>query len=243
VPEVTIIFWIVKMMSTTVGETAADFLNVDLHFGLTGTSIVTGLLLAAALAIQLRARRYIPAYYWTAVLLISVFGTLITDTLTDKFDVPLAFSSGLFGLALLATFVAWYARERTLSIQAIDTARRETFYWIAILLTFALGTAAGDWVAESLGLGFAFSALFFGGLIAATAFARYALDVDRVACFWVAYVLTRPLGASCGDLLSQPIAEGGFGLGATGTSLLFLVLIAGLIAYLSVVQKQLRITP
>ncbi|MBI1205430.1 MAG: hypothetical protein GC182_23245 [Rhodopseudomonas sp.] len=239
VPEVTLIFWLVKMMSTTVGETAADYLNADLHFGLTATSIVTGVLLAGALALQLRASRYIPSLYWLVVLLVSVFGTLITDNLTDKLDVPLALSTGVFGLALLATFAIWYARERTLSIQSIDTPTRETFYWIAILFTFALGTAAGDWIAESLGLGFAFSALLFGGLIAATAFARFALRADSVICFWVAYVLTRPLGASCGDLLSQSTDNGGLGLGTTGTSALFLAVIVGLVAYLSAAQTRL----
>lgn len=242
VPEVTLIFWLVKMMSTTVGETAADYLNVDLHFGLSATSIVTGLLLIAALALQLRARRYIPALYWLAVLLISVFGTLITDNLTDNLGVSLALSTGLFSLALLATFAIWYAQERTLSIESIDTPRRETFYWIAILLTFALGTAAGDWIAESLGLGFAFSALLFGGLIAAAALARYALQADSVLCFWIAYVLTRPLGASCGDLLSQSFDNGGLGLGATATSALFLATIVGLVAYLTAAQTRLPAT-
>lgn len=239
VPEVTLIFWLVKMMSTTVGETAADYLNVDLHFGLTATSIVTGALLAGALAFQLRAQRYVPPLYWLVVLLISVFGTLVTDNLTDRLNLPLALSTGLFGIALLATFFIWYRREHTLSIQSIDTPIRETFYWIAILFTFALGTAAGDWIAESLGLGFAFSALLFGSLIAATAFARYALNIDSVFSFWIAYVLTRPLGASCGDLLSQSIDNGGLGLGATGTSALFLAIIVGLVAYLSAAQTRL----
>lgn len=241
VPEVTVIFWIIKMMSTTVGETAADFLNADLHFGLTGTSLVTGVLLAVALYFQVRARRYVPSLYWTAVLFISVFGTLVTDNLSDNFGVSLALSTGLFSAALIATFIVWYAQERTLSIQAIDTVKRELFYWTAILFTFALGTAAGDWVAESLGLGYAVSALLFGGLIAATAFAHYALRANTVSCFWIAYVLTRPLGASCGDLLSQSTDNGGLGLGATGTSALFLVTISGLVLYLSFAQKRLQV--
>lgn len=242
VPEVTLIFWIIKMMSTTVGETAADFLNVDLHFGLTGTSAVTGVLLAAALFLQIRAKRYVPTLYWISVLLISVFGTLITDNLSDNFGVPLAASTAIFSAALIATFVVWYAQERTLSIQAIDTVKRELFYWTAILFTFALGTAAGDWIAEGLGLGYGLSALLFGAMIAAVALAHYVFRVSAVTSFWIAYVLTRPLGASCGDLLSQSPADGGLGLGATATSALFLVTITGLVLYLTVVQRRLQVS-
>ncbi len=224
-------------MSTTVGETAADYLNVDLHFGLVGTSIVTGLLFAAALFFQIRADRYIPSLYWLTVLLISVFGTLITDNLTDSLGVPLALTTAVFSAALIATFAMWYAQEKTLSIHAIDTIKRELFYWLAILFTFALGTAAGDWVAEGLNLGYANSALLFGGLIAATALAHYVFKADAVACFWIAYVLTRPFGASCGDLLSQPPSNGGIGLETVTTNIVFLTAIIGLVACLTATRK------
>ena len=240
VPEVTAFFWIIKMMSTTVGETAADFLNGDLNFGLTGTSVIVGVLFALALFFQVRAKRYVPSPYWITIVFVSVFGTLITDNLSDHLGVPLAVSTGLFSVALAATFATWYAKEKTLSIRAIDTVKRELFYWTAILFTFALGTAAGDWIAEGLSLGYANSALLFGGLIAATAFAHYVLKADGVACFWIAYVLTRPLGASCGDLLSQPATNGGFGFGTVETSAIFLATIAGLVAYLSSTQKHLN---
>ncbi|MDF3836044.1 hypothetical protein P3W85_24275 [Cupriavidus basilensis] len=239
VPEVTAFFWIIKMMSTTVGETAADYLNVNLGLGLASTSAVTGLLLAVALFFQMRAKRYVPSLYWTSVLLISVFGTLITDNLSDRLGVPLSVSTTAFSLALIATFAVWHAREGTLSIRAIDTVRRECFYWAAILFTFALGTAAGDWVAEGLGLGYGYSALLFGGLIGAIALARYAFRADTVACFWLAYVLTRPFGASCGDLMSQSVQDGGLGLGTAGTSAMFLATIVGLVIYLSLAQKRL----
>lgn len=171
VPEITLFFWIIKMMSTTVGETAADYLSFTLNFGLIGTSVVTGLLLLAALFIQLRAKRYVPALYWMAVVLISVFGTLITDNMSDNLHVPLIVSTGIFSVALIATFAVWYAQEKTLSIHAVDNRKRELFYWTAILFTFALGTAAGDWVAEGLNMGYTNSALLFGGLIAVTALA------------------------------------------------------------------------
>jgi uncharacterized membrane-anchored protein len=240
VPEVTIFFWIVKMMSTTVGETAADFLNADLNFGLTGTSVMTGLLFAVALFFQVRAKRYVPSLYWTTVVLVSVFGTLITDNLSDHLGVPMAVSTGLFSVALIVTFAVWYAKEKTLSIRAIDTVERELFYWTAILLTFALGTAAGDWLAEGLHLGYANSALLFGALIAATALAHYVFKADAIACFWIAYVLTRPFGASCGDLLSQPASNGGLGLGTTGTSIVFLVTILVSVAYMTATQKVRR---
>lgn len=234
VPEAALSFWLVKMMSTTVGETAADFLNVNLHFGLTGTSVLVGMLLAIALFLQLRARQYVPALYWLVVVLISVFGTLITDNLTDHFGVPLALSTGLFSIALLAIFAIWYEREHTLSIHAINTLKREVFYWTAILATFALGTAAGDWTAEGMNLGYAHAALLFGGLIATTALAYYVFKANAVACFWIAYVLTRPFGAALGDLLAQPAGNGGFGLGTTGTSAVFLaaiLLMVGTMAY------------
>ena len=233
VPEVTFFFWLIKMMSTTVGETAADFLNMDLGWGLTNTTVLTGVLFVIALALQLRATRYVPALYWATVLLISVFGTLVTDNLTDRFGVPLAFSTGLFGAFLSLTFVLWFNEERTLSIHSITTRKRELFYWVAILFTFSLGTAAGDWAAEGLNLGYFNAATLFGALILLTALAFYLFRANSVVCFWIAYILTRPFGASCGDLLSQSPVNGGVGLGTTGTSILFLLTIISLVGYLT----------
>ena len=206
VPEVTALFWIIKMISTTVGETAADFLNESLNFGLTATTVVVGVLFATALLFQVRASRYVPSPYWITVVFVSVFGTLITDNLSDHLGVPLAVSTGLFSAALALTFAVWYVKEKTLSIHSINTVKRELFYWVTILFTFVLGTAAGDWLAEGLSMGYANSALLFGGLIAVTAFEHYIFKADAVACFWIAYVLTRPFGASCGDLLSAALA-------------------------------------
>lgn len=239
VPEVTLYFWLIKILATTVGETAADFLNFNLNFGLTGTSAVMAVLLAAFLAAQVRAGRYVPWLYWTTVVLISIVGTLITDNLTDNLDIPLPVTTAAFSLALAATFAVWYRRERTLSIHAITTRRRELYYWAAILFTFALGTAAGDLVAERMNLGYANSALLFGGGIAAVTAAYYLTRANAVAAFWVAYILTRPLGASCGDLLSQPAINGGLGLGTVQTSMLFLAAIAGLVAYLTLGRKDI----
>ena len=237
-PEATLVFWVIKIMATTVGETFADFLNVRLGFGLGGTSVVMTALLLAALVAQLRARRYIPWLYWLLVVFISVVGTLITDNLTDTLGVSLFVSTGVFAVALAATFAAWHGSEPTLSIHSITTTKRELFYWAAILFTFALGTAAGDLAGEQLQLGYALSAVMFGAMIAATALAYCAFGLNAVLGFWIAYILTRPLGASLGDLLSQPRNNGGLGLGTTGTSALFLVVIVGLVALLTIEQAK-----
>ena len=238
VPEVTIFFWVIKIMATTVGETAADFLNFNLHLGLTGTSMIMGVLLLISLIIQVRAKNYVPGIYWVAVVLLSIFGTLITDNLVDNFGVSLVTTTAIFSAALLATFAGWYASEKTLSIHTIYTTKRELFYWAAILFTFALGTAAGDLAAEGLHLGYPVSALFFGALIGIVTIAHYFFKLNAVVAFWIAYVLTRPFGASFGDFLSQPVANGGLGLGTVGTSMMFLVAILGLVSYLSVGQKK-----
>lgn len=234
VPAVTAVFWVIKVLATTVGETAADFLNESLGFGLTATTAVMAVLLAAALAAQFGMRRYVPAVYWTAIVLISVVGTLITDNLTDNLGVPMVASAAAFAAALAATFAAWHRREGTLSIHSITTARREAFYWLAILFTFALGTAAGDLIAEQFSVGYAPSAVLFAAAIAAIFVAHRRLELGAIPAFWAAYVLTRPLGASLGDLMSQARADGGLGLGTTATSAVYLAAILSLVAYLTV---------
>lgn len=238
VPEVTLFFWIIKTLATTVGETGADFLNVKLGFGLNGTSLVMGAMLLITLFVQVASSRYAPWKYWLAVVLLSVVGTLITDNLTDNLGVSLFVSSGVFSLALVATFVLWNAVEHTLSVHFITTRKRELFYWAAILFTFALGTAAGDLMGEKLQLGYALSTVVFAAMIAAIAFAHYVFRLNGIAAFWMAYILTRPLGASTGDLLSKPLADGGFGLGTTVTSGVFLAVIVTLVAYLTVQRRH-----
>ncbi len=237
VPAVTAIFWIIKVLATTVGETAADFLNTQLSFGLTNTTYVMAALLLVVLFFQFRAKRYVPSIYWLAVVLISIVGTLITDNLVDNFKVPLQTTTLVFGAALTATFALWFASERTLSIHSIFTSKREAFYWLTILFTFALGTAAGDLVAETLSLGYLLSAMLFAAVIGTIAVANR-FGLNSVLAFWAAYILTRPLGASLGDYLSQPPALGGLGLGTIGTSALFLLIILGLVSYLSMTRKD-----
>ncbi len=238
VPEVTLYFWIIKILCTTVGETAADFLNTNFNLGLTGTSLVMGVLLIIILFFQFRAKKYIPSIYWLTVVLISVVGTLITDNLTDNFGISLITTTIIFAIALALTFIVWYRNEKTLSIHSIFTTKREAFYWLAILFTFALGTAAGDLVAEKFNLGYLISAVLFAGLIAAVTIAYYRFKKNAVLAFWIAYILTRPLGASIGDYLSQSHDNGGLGLGTTATSALFLIAILGLVVYLTLTKKD-----
>jgi uncharacterized membrane-anchored protein len=238
VPEVTLYFWIIKLLATTVGETAADYLNDNLGLGLTGTTYVMGAALIAVLAVQFRSRRYVPWVYWLAVVLISVVGTLITDNLVDNVGWSLQACTTIFAVALAATFLIWFAFEHTLSIHSIDTTRREAFYWLAILFTFALGTAAGDLVAEKLDIGYWRSALIFAGVIALVAVAHYGFHLAGIPAFWMAYIVTRPLGASLGDYLSQPKDAGGLALGTTGTSAIFLTAILAVVVYLSVTRKD-----
>ena len=239
VPEVTIFFWVIKIMCTTVGETAADYVNDTLGFGLTKTTYVAGALLVVLLFVQFRLRKYVPAAYWSVVVVISVFGTLITDNMTDRYNVPLTTSTIAFAIVLAVVFAAWYAVERTLSIHTIYTRRREAFYWLAILFTFALGTAAGDLMAEQLDLGYGVSIAIFGGLIALVGLAHYVFGMNSVLSFWLAYILTRPLGASIGDEMSQNSHKyGGLGLGTTGTSYIFLGCILALVGYLSLTRRD-----
>ena len=239
VPEVTLAFWIIKIMSTTVGETGADYLAVHVGIGTAMTSAITGLLLLAALFQQLRMRRYVPWIYWLTVVLVSVVGTQITDALTDGLGISLYISTAAFAVALAATFAAWYRSERTLSIHTIVTTRRELFYWAAILFTFALGTAAGDLATEALGLGFNVGVVAFSALLAAIG-AAYYLGANAVLTFWLAYILTRPLGASLGDLLSQARAYGGLGFGTVTTSIAFLAVIIALVTFISLSESRLR---
>ncbi|KAI7260667.1 hypothetical protein KC345_g10014 [Hortaea werneckii] len=225
-------------MATTVGETAADFLNINLNWGLTVTTMAITVLLVIGLYFQVTAEKYVPSLYWVAVVLISVVGTLITDNLVDNLGVSLESTTIWFSAALLATFVFWYRSEKTLSIHSITTRKREAFYWLTILFTFALGTAAGDLVAESLNLGYLLSAVIFAAIIGVITLAHFRFKLNAVTAFWMAYILTRPLGASLGDYLSQPRADGGLELGTTGTSIIFLVIILGLVLYLTKTKRD-----
>ncbi|MEO6579783.1 MAG: hypothetical protein ABIN83_01360 [Sphingomicrobium sp.] len=234
VPLVTLAFWVIKILATTVGETGADFLNFRWGFGLTKTSLLAALVLSIFLRLQMQRDRYVPWIYWICVVLLSVVGTLITDNLSDNFGVSLYVSTAVFAVALAGTFAIWNYAQRTLSIHEINSPARERYYWLAILFTFALGTAAGDLVSEQMGLGYAWSGVIFGGAIALITLGYYAGLIGSVLAFWSAYVLTRPLGASMGDFLTQAPKDGGIGLSTMTISAVFLATIIALVAYLTV---------
>ncbi|MEI6579531.1 MAG: hypothetical protein WCN92_08745 [Eubacteriales bacterium] len=238
VPEITAFFWIIKILATTVGETAADFLNTNLNLGLTLTTFIMGGLLIATLFFQFKSKKYVPGIYWLAVVLISIVGTLITDNLVDNLGVPLKTTTIIFSIALAITFVVWYVSERTLSIHSIVTTKREVFYWSALLFTFALGTAAGDLVAEGLNIGYWKSAVMFVAMIGVVAIAFYVFKLHSVFAFWIVYILTRPLGASIGDFMSQARVNGGLALGTVGTSAIFLLTILAVVIFLSITKKD-----
>lgn len=264
VPEITLYFWVIKILCTTVGETVSDYLNATLGFGIDKTVLVMGVLLVAALVLQFRFRKYVPTIYWIVVVLVSIVGTLITDKLTDDYAVPLEATTIAFGVLLAATFAFWFWIEKTLSIRTIYTPRREAFYWTAILATFALGTAAGDLLLETLGDAFGvipattpgaedlsahpqaallISAGLFAAVIGIAALGHLAFKWNAVLMFWIAYIFTRPLGANVGDLLSLDPDQGGIGLGPAVTSAIFLALIVACIAFLTVTKKDARPDP
>lgn len=243
VPEVTVEFWLIKLMAVTVGETAADFLALNLGLGLQTTTYLMSAILIAVIGFQFAQKRYVPWAYWAAVVMVSVVGTLLTDNLIDTFGVPLETTTIACTVILALIFAAWYASEKTLSIHSVVTTRREIFYWLAVLATFALGTAAGDYVSEALGVGYLVTGIVFAAIIAAIAFAHYVLKLNAILAFWLAYIFTRPLGASFGDLLSQPTEYGGMGFGTVGTSVMFLSVIAAIVIYMTVNNSATDSTP
>ena len=236
VPQVTADFWLVKLLAVTMGETAADYLAVNLGLGLATTSWIMSAILVVFICLQFRQKRYVPWAYWAAVVMISVVGTLITDNLVDNLGVPLETTTAFFSVALAVTFALWYWCERTLSIHTVVTTRREIFYWLAILFTFSLGTAVGDLVAEKFELGYLATGVLFLAIIVAFCIA-YLLKANAVLTFWFAYIFTRPLGASFGDLLSQPPEYGGLGCGTVITSVLFLGCIVATVAFMTVTRR------
>jgi uncharacterized membrane-anchored protein len=238
VPEITVYFWVIKVLCTTVGETFADNLNENLGLGLSGTSYIMGALLIVVLVFQFRARRYVPGIYWLAVVLISVVGTLVSDNLVENYGVTLETTTIAFSAILICVFASWYAVERTLSVHTIFTTRREAFYWLAILFTFALGTSAGDFLSEQLELGYLAALGIFAGAIVVVAVLHFGLKMNAILSFWLAYILTRPLGASIGDYLASPTSEGGLGLGTNVTSFIFLGTILALVVYLAITKRD-----
>jgi uncharacterized membrane-anchored protein len=239
VPEITLLFWVIKILSTTVGETGADYLSFrsGLGLGMTTTSVITGVLLAASIFVQFKLKRYVPTSYWLVVILMSIVGTLITDLLVDDCGVSLITLSIIFAVAMAVVFVVWYGSEKTLSIHSINTAKRELFYWIIILLAFALGTGIGDLISERLKLGYGVALLIFSLAIAVVVFAYYVMKLNSVLSFWIAFILTRPVGASLGDFMIKSVKKGGLGWGMAVVNTIFFFVIVAAIVYLSIAKK------
>jgi len=247
VPEVTVWFWVIKILCTTVGESFADWINMTLGVGLDNTAWIFTGVLVVALAIQLSRKRYSPFPYWFTVVVVSITGTLYTDILTDEKNVPLGVSTAIFSALLVLVFGIWWARERTLSIHSITSRPREAFYWLTVLVTFALGTATGDWTLELTGWSPGVAVLLPLGLIASIT-ALWRFGANPVLSFWLAYILTRPLGANIGDFLASPrhaTAPGepvGLGLGTLWTSVVFLGLILATVIYLALSRADVSET-
>jgi uncharacterized membrane-anchored protein len=234
VPRITVLFWIVKILTTAMGEAFADYMALGYSPVLAGVVGVT--LFVLALVLQFRARRYNAWIYWFAVSMVAVFGTLCADGLHIKLGIPYAVSSAFFAVCLVVVFVAWYLTEGTLSIHSICTRRREFFYWATVCATFALGTAVGDLTATTLGLGFLASGIMFTVAILIPALAWWKFRLNAVLAFWTAYVLTRPLGASYADWMGVAHSFGGLGLGRGHVALYLTAVIIGFVAYLAVTR-------
>ena len=236
VPEVTAYFWITKVLTTGMGETASDFLTRV--FGNVPAVGLGALGLVGALVLQFRAQRYVAWIYWTAVVMVSVFGTMAADVLHVALHVPYGASTTFYFFVLVAVFLVWQRTEKTLSIHSIRTPRRETFYWLTVVTTFALGTAAGDLTATTLGLGYFSSGIMFAVLIAVPAVAHRSFRLGAIPAFWLAYILTRPLGASFADWMAVSKARGGLNMGLGPVTLAWSLAILGFVGYLAVSRRD-----
>ncbi len=235
VPEITVYFWIIKLLTTAIGESTSDFLvhTIDPVVAV----ILGGVGFALALVLQLWARRYVTWIYWLAVVMVAVFGTMTADVVHIVLGVPYLTSSVVFAVMLAAIFVVWYLCEKTLSIHSIDTPRRELFYWATVIATFAVGTATGDLTATTFGLGYFTSGVLFLALITLPALAYWVFGLNEVFAFWLAYIITRPIGASFADWMGKPTSLRGIGLGPGHVSLALAVLIIGFVGYLTITRK------
>jgi uncharacterized membrane-anchored protein len=237
VPEATALFWVTKVLTTGMGETASDWLARRLDPPV--AVALAGIVLCIALLVQFRSRRYVPWIYWLAVVMVSVFGTMVADVLHVGLGIPYIASTVFFAATLATIFSLWHRSERTLSIHSITTSRRELFYWASILATFALGTAAGDLTAVNLHLGYFSSGILFAALITIPAIGYWKFGWGEIAAFWFAYVVTRPLGASFADWAGVSHVRGGLGLGTGTVSFVLTLGILALVGYASKTNKRL----
>ena len=236
VPEIALVFWVIKLLTTAMGEATSDFLVFEID---PVVAVLLGAIgLTVAMTLQLLVRRYVPAVYWLAVTMVAIFGTMGADVVHIGLGVPYAVSTLFFAIDLAVVFAAWYVCEKTLSIHSIYTPRRELFYWATVMTTFALGTAAGDMTANTMGLGYFASGVLFGILFALPALGYRMIHLDSILTFWIAYVLTRPFGASFADWAGKAKGLSGLGLGTGKVSLILTMLIAVLVGYLTVSRRN-----
>jgi uncharacterized membrane-anchored protein len=238
VPEITAYFWITKILTTGMGESTSDFLNLNL--GPVVAVPIMLILLGLTLKFQFRKSRYVARTYWSVVVMVSVFGTTAADALHILVGIPYIISTTFYLIVLVIIFICWYRSEKTLSIHSVFTRRREMFYWATVLATFALGTAAGDTTATTLHLGYFSSGLLFAGLIAIPALAHWWFNISEIFTFWFAYILTRPLGASFADWMAVPHRQGGLGFGTGPTSLGLFILVIIFVGYLAITMKDIK---
>ncbi len=237
VPEITIYFWIIKLLSTAMGESTSDYLVYHLNPYL--AVALGGMGLAVSLVLQFFVRRYVAWVYWLAVVMVAIFGTMTADVVHIVLGIPYLVSTVFFSIVLAVIFRVWYISEKTLSIHSIFTFRRELFYWATVVATFALGTAAGDLTAATLGWGYFASGVLFAVLFAVPALGYYLFGLNEIVAFWFAYIVTRPLGASFADWFGKPYL-GGLGLGDTKVTLVLTILIIGFVGYLTVTHKDIK---
>lgn len=233
VAGLTIFFWIVKIFSTTVGETAADYVAVDLNIGLLGTTLIMGFVTIIAIFLNFNMKKYFAPTYWFLIVMMSIEGTLITDILVDRFNISLISLDIVFTIAMILGFIFWYKEEGTLSIHKITNRRREVFYWLIVLTTFALGTAVGDSVSEHLNFGYSNSLMLFGAIFILSGVLFYSKVLGAVPAFWIAFIVTRPIGASLGDLFIQAPQDGGMGIAASNINIAFFSIILVVVAHLT----------
>jgi uncharacterized membrane-anchored protein len=238
VPEITIFFWIVKLLTTAMGEATSDFFVFRINPYI--AVVLGGIGLVVALLLQFSVRKYIPWVYWLTVAMVAVFGTMAADVLHIQLGIPYVITTIFFALSLAVVFIVWQKSEKTLSIHSINTPRRELFYWATVLATFALGTAAGDMFATTLGLGYFSSGLVFSGLIVLPALGYWLFGLNEIAAFWAAYVLTRPIGASFADWMGKSKQVGGLALGDGTVSLVLTIVIVCFVAYMTLNRKEAK---
>lgn len=234
VASLGILFWVIKIFSTTVGETAADYVSVNLNFGLINTTILMGVITLLVSIWNFKQKKYFPLSYWLLIVMMSIEGTLITDFLVEQLNVSLLTLDVVFTIAMGLLFFFWHQKEDTLSIHDINNDNRERFYWIIVLTTFALGTGVGDTVSEYMGVGYFYSLIIFGSIFILAGLAYYFKIINAVLAFWIAFIVTRPIGASLGDLCIQPHKNGGLGISVATINIVFFVVIIASVLYLTI---------